>query len=224
MQYENSCPPVPGNRPSRTKELRLAGTSQSWLHLQASIYQRASGEFRPGEQNGFSDSPRGGGLQYENGRLTLHYPNFDLDLLHIAGDRWKGRVHRKEFDSEVTLARPGAETSTKREWFVGSWRSTDGPGESCVHIEQQGPSEFIAWADSLLTWGAVRFAPNVGRLLTRWCTMVSSRRSTLPRTGMLKSNSTLMPGVAAPSLLCDPCGERHGNESQLACRRKSSFS
>lgn len=146
----------------------LPGIRQSWLDLQASIYQRAGGKFRPGEQNGFSDSPRGGGLRYENGRLTLHYPGFDLDLLHIAGDRWSGRVHRKEFDSQVTLTRPGFETATKKEWFVGSWLSTNGPFHSCLHIAQQAPGEFLAWSDSLPTLGSVRIASGVARPPYSW--------------------------------------------------------
>jgi len=91
----------------------------------------------------------------------LHSPGFDLDLLHIAGDKWSGRVHRKEFDSHVALIRPGYGAKAKKAWFVGTWRSMDGPSQSCLHLGQNAPGEFVAWSDSLLTWGLARIAPGL---------------------------------------------------------------
>jgi hypothetical protein len=139
----------------------LIGTVQSWLNLQVNIYRRTKGEFHLGSTNGFSDSVSGGSLRYDNGRLMLHATGFDLDLSHIAGDRWSGRLHRKEFDDHVILVRPGYRTTTKKAWFVGTWRSSEGPGQNCLHITQKDRGEFIAWSDSLVAWGLARFAPGV---------------------------------------------------------------
>jgi hypothetical protein len=141
---------------------KLTGVRQSWGSLEADIYQRTRGEFHPGNSTGFTDSVRGGSLRYDNGRLILHTTGFDLDLLHIAGDRWSGRVHRTEFDSDVTLTRPGYKTTAKQAWFVGTWRSTEElPMQRCLHIVQNAPGEFIAWSDSLQTLGKVFLAPGV---------------------------------------------------------------
>ena len=141
----------------------LVGTRQCWLSLQAAIYRRASGAFQPVEMSGASDSQRGGGLRYANERLILHGPEFDMDLLHIAGNRWSGPVHWREFDSEVVLSRPGYGSKVKKAGFVGSWLSTNGPGQSCLHILQSDSGEFVAWSDSFSTWGRARFAPRIAK-------------------------------------------------------------
>jgi hypothetical protein len=59
----------------------------------------------------------------------LHSPGFDLDLLHIAGDKWSGRVHRKEFDSHVTLIRPGYGAKSE-EGMVRGYVAIDGRAKS----------------------------------------------------------------------------------------------
>lgn len=139
----------------------LVGTKQSWLDLQVGMYERSGDDIQFEGENGFSDSPRGGGVRYNGGRLILHYGGFDLDLKRITGDKWSGRFHRKGFDSEVTLVRPGSRDARKKMWLVGTWRLVQNPGENCLHIAETHQGKLIGWSDSLLTWGAARFGPNV---------------------------------------------------------------
>jgi hypothetical protein len=151
----------------------LVGIEQKWLGLQVNPYRRAGAEIQVGEENSFSDSPRGGNARYENGRLTLHFPGYDLDLHHIPGDKWTGRFHREGFDSIVTLARPIVRTASNQPWFVGTlpvgtWRSTSGPQTTCLHIAQASPPAFLAWSDTLSTWGAARFAPQAAKPPYSW--------------------------------------------------------
>ncbi|HEY4051361.1 MAG TPA: hypothetical protein VGM27_31245, partial [Acidobacteriaceae bacterium] len=146
----------------------LVGTEQDWHALQVGIYQRAGAVLSFGEENSFSDSPRGGSVRYEEGRLTLHYPRFDLDLLRIPRDRWSGRIHRERFDSQVTLMRPGLRTGAGGAWLVGTWSTTNGPMQLCLHIAEQAPGEFTGWLDSLLTWGSVQSAPHVAKPPFSW--------------------------------------------------------
>jgi hypothetical protein len=155
----------------------LAGVTQSWLGLQVGLYHRSGAEIELGEENSFSDSPRGGGVRYAEGRLTLHAPGnasgYDLDLRRIPGDKWTGRFHRGDFDAVVTLARPTLQTdsdqpSSTQPWFVGSWSTSSAAGITCLHIAQQSPTAFIAWSDTLLAWGSVRFAPQVPKPPYSW--------------------------------------------------------
>jgi hypothetical protein len=134
----------------------LRGLEQSWRHLDVGVYERkvATSEF--GDENNFSDSSRGGHVRYENGRLTLSFaaraasdPSIDLDLLHQPDGSWKGRFHRGEFDSEVTLRRPSPEAGTETNPVVGTWRQDQGSIFSCVHIAQQSGTEYTGWSDAL---------------------------------------------------------------------------
>jgi hypothetical protein len=149
----------------------LTGVTQSWLGLQLGIYQRSGAELRPGDENFFSDSPRGGSLRYEGGRLTLHAPGYDLDLHRIAEgneDKWSGRFHRGDIDSVVTLARPMLRPQSKNTWFLGTWKGAAGPQVTCLHIAQASPPALLAWSDSLVAWGAARFAPHVAKPPYSW--------------------------------------------------------
>ena len=49
----------------------LVGTPQKWLGLTIGIYHRSGAGRHIGDENYFSDSPRGANLRYEDGRLTL---------------------------------------------------------------------------------------------------------------------------------------------------------
>jgi hypothetical protein len=140
----------------------LVGVQQSWLSLGVGIYQRSGPVLQVGEGNDFDDSPRGGSVRYEADRLTLHAPEFDLDLRRIPGNGWSDRFHRKGFDSKVTLTRPGGKGRKKNAWPTGTWKAA-GWGPTCLHIAETAPGQFIGWSDNLLAWGAVRFAPNVPR-------------------------------------------------------------
>jgi hypothetical protein len=141
----------------------LVGVEQSWFNLQLGIYQRAGAVLQFGEENFFVDYPRGASVRYEEGRLRLHAPEFDLDLLRISGDRWSGRIHRLGFDSAVILTRPDIATAKNKPWFVGTWKSGDQSIQKCIHIAEQAPGEFVGWMDSLTTWGSALFAPHVAR-------------------------------------------------------------
>lgn len=142
----------------------LVGTRQSWLDLQVGIYERSGAVLQVGEENYFSDSVRGGGVQYDKDRLTLHARGFDLDLRRIRGNEWSGRFHRKAFDSEVTLIRPGSGEKEKNAWFIGTWREgRSGHGQTCPDVAQTAPGQLTGWSDYFQAWGAVRFAPNVPR-------------------------------------------------------------
>ncbi len=134
----------------------LVGVEQAWLNLQLGIYQRSGSVLQFGEENFFGDSPRGGSVRYDNGRLRLHDAEFDLDLLHISGDRWSGRIHRNGFDSTTILNRPGASTAKSKPWFVGTWKNGGPQFQSCLHIMEQAPGEFVGWSDSLNTLGSAR--------------------------------------------------------------------
>jgi hypothetical protein len=140
----------------------LVGVEQAWLNLQVGIYQRAGTVLQFGEENFFSDSPRGGSVRFDGSRLSLHAAEFDLDLLRISGDRWSGRIHRQGFDSITVLTRPGIGIAKSEPWFVGTWKS-GGPSfhTTCMHITEQAPGEFVGWSDSLTTMGSVRRASGI---------------------------------------------------------------
>jgi hypothetical protein len=146
----------------------LVGVQQKWLGLQVGLYRRAKAEIQIGDENFFSDSPRGGNVRYENGLLTLHFPGYDLDLQRIPGDKWTGRFHREGFDSIVTLARPMLQTTSKGPWFLGTWRNTNGSQITCLHIAEASPPAFLAWSDTLSTLGVAKFAPQVAKPPYSW--------------------------------------------------------
>jgi hypothetical protein len=136
--------------------IMLRGVQQSWNSLELGVYERKGATIEFGDENNFSDSPRGGNVRYENGRLTLNFearvagdPSFDLDLLHQPDGSWKGRFHRGTFDSEVTLRRPSPEAGTETSPVVGTWRQDRGSSFSCVHIAQQSGTEYTGWSDAL---------------------------------------------------------------------------
>lgn len=85
---------------------------QSWQHLELGVFQRRGPELVFGDENYFSDSPRGGSVTVENDHLQLHFAatvktdlSFDLDLTRESDGCWHGRFHRGDFDSAVTLCR-----------------------------------------------------------------------------------------------------------------------
>jgi hypothetical protein len=80
-------------------------------------------------------------VHYENGRLTLHSGPFDLDLVRLPGERWSGRLHRRDFDAKVVLTRSG-DPANKKTGFVGTWRRDWGAGTfACLHISRPAPGE-----------------------------------------------------------------------------------
>lgn len=117
------------------------------------------------ESNSFSDSPRGGGVHFEHDRLTLHFEEYDLDLRHTPADEWTGRFHRREFDENVTLKRPGSAGRTTS-WIVGTWRETDSPYRRCLHIFQTAAGGLTGWSDTLQTLGDTQFSPGIPRPAT----------------------------------------------------------
>jgi hypothetical protein len=148
--------------------ITLAGAKQSWLGLALGVYRRSGGGFHLGDENSFSDSPRGGSLRYEDGNLTLHFPGIDLDLHRIPGDKWSGRFHREDVDSVVTLARPTMQATSKATWFLGTWRSAIGSQTTCIHIAQSPPGAFLGWSDVLSTVGATSFEPQIPKPPYAW--------------------------------------------------------
>jgi hypothetical protein len=146
----------------------LVGTKQKWLGLAVGVYHRTGTQLQLGEENMFSDSLRGGSGRYEDGRLTLHASGCDLDLHRVLGDKWSGRFHRDNFDSQVTLGRPLLQATSKATWFLGTWKNTDGAGPQCLHIAQQSAAGYSAWSDTLTAWGSERFAPQVPKPPYSW--------------------------------------------------------
>src|SRR5882757_8106991 len=67
----------------------LAGVEQLWQYLEVAVYERHGATLVFGEENYFSDSPRGASVTMEDGRLQLHFvsqrpdltPPVDLDLV-----------------------------------------------------------------------------------------------------------------------------------------------
>ncbi len=158
---------VPGDATS------LNGATQSWQELQVGVFERRGSAMQTGEANYFADSVRGGGLRFENGRLTLHFvssfagaPSIDLDLHQQLGERWAGRLHRGSFDAQVILRRPGSPGVNGTSPIVGAWSDSSTPGRTCMHIVEEAPGEFTGWSDALLTWGSVTVAPHVARPTT----------------------------------------------------------
>ena len=146
------------------------GTVQSWQSLEVGVYERKGAMLQMGDQNGFSDSPRGGDVSLEDGRLKLHFvprvatdPAIDLDLVHDADGSWSGRFHRGAFDSHVTLRRPSQPDGAGASPIVGTWRDNRTSFFSCVHIVQQSPAGFVGWSDSLQLFGSMRIANGIPR-------------------------------------------------------------
>jgi hypothetical protein len=130
---------------------------QSWEHLNLDVYERRGAKTGPDEDNGFSDSPRGGNVSFRGGHLKLQFPStlpsdpsIDVDLILQPDDTWVGRLHRGGFDSHVVLSRPGA--SLPPNPLVGTWIAGRGVHLAylaCAHIAQRAPNEFIGWTSSI---------------------------------------------------------------------------
>ena len=147
----------------------LVGTTQSWASLNVALYRRhgATLNISNEEANFFGDFPRGGGVHFEHDRLTLHFEEFDLDLLHTPADQWTGCFHRGAFDRNVTLKRPQFADNTTSS-IVGTWRETDSPVHSCIHIVQTASGAFTGWSDMLNTWGSTGFTREIPRPAQAW--------------------------------------------------------
>ena len=136
--------------PATTRTLK--GISQSWNSLEVGVYERKRAVIKFGEQNYFTDSPRGGNVRFDDGRLTLHFsgdPAIDLDLLQQPDNVWVGRFHRGTFDSTVTLRHPNVSDPAKENPIVGTWVGTSRLSNMCIHVFQQAESEFTGWSDNL---------------------------------------------------------------------------
>jgi hypothetical protein len=147
---------------------RISWTPQAWQHLVIGVFERKTTDEAFGNMNGFSDSKRGGGASYKDGRLLLHYVWLakdplivDLDLRLQANGCWHGRFHRNSFDRVVSLCRPTPSRPFRLNPLVGSWSQTNGFGEDCLHIAQTGPDTFTGWTDSLQIPGKVLYAPTI---------------------------------------------------------------
>lgn len=141
----------------------LHGTLQRWKDLKVGVYERKGAQIQLGEENFFSDSPNGGAA-FEDGRLRVNFGTIDLDLLQV-GDVWTGRLHRESFDSAVILRRPSVSDGANTSRVVGTWReNSQSPSIfSCVHIVQQGQSDFIGWSDALVVAGLMSYANELAR-------------------------------------------------------------
>jgi hypothetical protein len=140
----------------------LVGVRQAWESLIVGIYERAGAEIQFGEANYFTDTRTGGRVRYENGRLALHYADFDLELEKTPADSWRGRVHRDGFDANVTLTRPGAGLRRKMAWLAGTWKSGHaGSDVHCLHLAEVAPGQFTGWTDEILTLGSEKYPPNL---------------------------------------------------------------
>ena len=78
-----------------------------------------------------------------------------MDLVQQAGGCWYGRLHRGEFDSQVTLCRPSTSLSGKASPLVGSWAENSNLGQGCIHIAEQAPGGFTGWSDEIQLPGTV---------------------------------------------------------------------
>jgi hypothetical protein len=126
-----------------TRATSLAGTVQSWHNLVVNVYERKGPTIALYDQNSFSDSPRGGNVTFDQGRLRLHSvapPSIDLDLVQ-SGHRWIGRFHRGAFDRHVTLRRPSFGKNASP--LIGTWQTSPPfPLSACAHVVQTGPHDF----------------------------------------------------------------------------------
>ncbi len=157
-----------------TDPLAASGAPDSWVDLSVGVFQRRGAALRFGDTNYFMDSSDTAPVRFEHGRLTLHFaarmPDslaVDLDL-EQRDQAWVGRLHRGQFDSAVTLRRPGASLNVVAP-VVGTWREHDslvGSDLSCIHLAEQSPDGLTGWSDSIYVPGRVRFAPGVHPLAT----------------------------------------------------------
>jgi hypothetical protein len=139
------------------------GGPEAWQALQVGVFHRSSSTIRLGDENFFSDSPQGGNVRYENGRLVLHIGWADLDLERSTEDGWSGRLHRKDFDQQVVLTR-GNKSLEKVSLFVGTWRrQVEEARFSCLHIVKTGADAFSGWEDLHAIPGLLRYAPYLKR-------------------------------------------------------------
>ncbi len=129
------------------------------------MYQRTRATLDLEERNVFQDGVEDGMLRYEDGRLTLHWKNYDLDLQQRADQTWVGRFHRGNFDQTVVLRRPRERAGSGEEWFLGTWLERSGNAERCVHLGREPDGTFAGWTDLLHELGDVRYAPQVQRPL-----------------------------------------------------------
>jgi hypothetical protein len=139
-------------------------TPQYWQHLDLGVFQRRGAELVLGEENYFTDDPRGGPVTVENGHIQLHFvssqpktPSVDLDLARQPDGCWHGRFHRGSFDSAVSLCRPTPGTGVAPSPLVGTWSSDHGRG-GCVHVYETGPNTFTGWSDPLQIPGQIIFS------------------------------------------------------------------
>jgi hypothetical protein len=140
--------------------------SETWQGLQVGVFHRLSSEIRLGDENYFTDSPQGGNVRYEDGKLTLHLPWADLDLKRLPEGGWSGRLHRNDFDRSVVLTQM-QKPLQKISPFVGTWRlQQDGARFSCLHIVQTGADAFSGWEDFHVTPGLLRYASTIERPLS----------------------------------------------------------
>jgi hypothetical protein len=147
---------------------RTPWTPQAWQQLEVGVFERKTIDGALGDINGFSDSQRGGGVTYKDGRLALHSIwlgkdplAVDLDLSLQANGCWHGRFHRNSFDRVVSLCRPTPSHPIRPSPLVGTWSQTSGFGMRCIHIAQTSPGTFTGWTDSLQIPGKVRYSPMI---------------------------------------------------------------
>jgi hypothetical protein len=139
------------------------GGPEAWQALLVGVFHRSSSTIRLGDENFFFDSPQGGNVRYEDGRLALHVGWADLDLGRSAEDSWSGRLHRKDFDRQVVLTR-GNKSLEKVSPFVGTWRrQVEEARFSCLHIVKTGADAFSGWEDLHAIPGLLRYAPYLKR-------------------------------------------------------------
>jgi hypothetical protein len=156
----------------------LSGVTQSWFSLTIGVYQRKGATLQFGEENFFVDSYPDSGIQFDQGRLTLHFvpsqagvPPVDLDLVQQPGSAWEGRFHRGAFDARLKLLRPGTGARRPIDPVVGTWLENTGtfPADrSCLHVAQKTATDWTGWADSFSVLGNVQYAPRLSRPATAY--------------------------------------------------------
>lgn len=176
----------------------LVGIAQSWGSLQVGAYQRAGPALVFGEANWVLDSPRGGGVVYQDGRLRVALPWLDLDLKHEPDDTWVGRFHRKDFDQIVTLRRPGATPRTQDQWFLGTWIRTDPMTPRCMHLGREQEGAFVGWTDAWQVLGHVRYGPHAEKLHTAFENYGALATVTVAKPGSVTVNFDPMSGWCCP--------------------------
>jgi hypothetical protein len=138
-------------------------TPQSWVRLEVSVFQRKGSGFASGDEKYFIDSPDGASVTLQDGHLRVHFvsnrmklPSIDLDLVRQQDNCWHGRLHRRDFDSVVSLCRPTSSVGDTGSALVGTW--TDNK-LGCMHIFANGEGGFTGWSDVLQVPGRIPFNP-----------------------------------------------------------------